>query len=113
MVRSLKAHLPILKPMFDLFEKLDHHGQKLSTTNYYVMGQICIAADHRGTGVFGALYNKHKDLLSDQFDLCLTEVASGNPRSMRAHEKVGFKIVHSFQDNHEEWNVIAWDWKLR
>ena len=44
------------------------------------------------------------------FDFCLTEVSTRNLRSMQAHEKVGFRIIHTFKDENEEWNILLWDW---
>ena len=71
-----------------------------------------MAESHRGKGVFRALYNKHKEAYVSTFDLCLTEVASSNVRSMRAHEKVGFKTIYNFKDQTHDWNIMCWDWTL-
>jgi hypothetical protein len=78
---------------------------------YYVMGQICVAENYRGQGVFDGLYQKHREKYSSQFDLLITEVSKRNTRSMKAHERVGFKTVHSFRDHTDEWNIILWDWR--
>ena len=56
------------------------------------------------------LYLKHKECYSQKFELCLTEVSTSNIPSMKAHKKVGFKIVHTYKDTAEVWNVLVWDW---
>lgn len=110
MPKELKDSIPILVPMFDMFEVIPFKGRQLSTWNYYVMGQVCIAQSHRGKGIFEQLYLKHKETYSKQYDLCITEVSTSNPRSMRAHEKVGFRTIHTFEDKSDQWNILTWDW---
>jgi hypothetical protein len=111
MLTSFSSMIPVLQPMFDMFVKLSYRQKSLDTYSYYVMGQICIADTHRGMGIFEGLYQKHKEIYSSQFDICLTEISSSNPRSMRAHEKVGFKVLHNFDDKTDNWNIMVWDWK--
>jgi len=74
------------------------------------MGQICIDKTYRGKGIFNILYQKHKELYSHKYDLLVTEISVNNPRSLRAHEKVGFKIIHTYHDALDEWAVVVWDW---
>jgi hypothetical protein len=46
-----------------------------------------------------------------RFDFTVTEVAARNPRSLRAHARVGFQALHVYADasTGEEWHVIALD----
>lgn len=111
MPKEFSAFVPVLVPMFEMFEKLSFQGKKLTDYSYYVMGQICVADTHRGTGIFEGLYHKHREAYSRQFEICLTEVSSRNTRSMRAHEKVGFQTIHNFDDQTDNWNIMLWDWK--
>ena len=111
MPKEFSAFVPVLVPMFEMFEKLSYKEKTLTDYSYYVMGQICIADTHRGKGIFEQLYAKHKEVYAKKYELCLTEVSSSNPRSMRAHEKVGFKTIHNFDDKTDNWNIMLWDWK--
>ncbi len=111
MPKEFSAFVPVLAPMFELFEKLSYKGKVLTAYSYYVMGQICIAETHRGIGIFEQLYAKHKECYSKKFDLCLTEISSSNPRSMHAHERIGFKTIHNFNDKTDNWNIMLWDWE--
>ena len=45
-----------------------------------------------------------------QFSHCITEIAKDNPRSLQAHIRVGFKIVHTSLFNGTEFYIVAWDW---
>jgi hypothetical protein len=110
MPKEFSAFVPVLVPMFEMFENLSYKGKLLTDYRYYVMGQICIADTHRGKGLFEELYKYHKEMYSKKFEVCLTEVSSSNPRSMRAHQKVGFKTIHNFDDATDNWNILLWDW---
>ena len=110
MLPNFAELIPVLQPMFDLFSTIDYKGKKVSAAKYYVMGQVCVGESHRGLGVFDALYHKHRDLYSTDYEVCITEIAERNARSIRAHERVGFQTIHTFKDETELWNVVAWDW---
>ncbi len=110
MLKEFKEMIPVLIPMFKMLENLCYNSKKISDYNYYVMGQICVKDTHRGLGIFEKLYMKHKEIYSNQFDICLTEVSTSNKRSMKAHEKVGFKTIHCFEDKTDTWNILLWDW---
>ncbi len=109
MFKSFGNMIPVLKPMFERLSTIQHGDRKVTDHAFYVMGQICVDERYRGKGIFDALYMKHKDLQKDHFDLCVTSVATRNKRSMRAHERVGFSTIHTFRDQTDEWNILAWD----
>lgn len=110
MLSSAKNLIPILTPMFETFESINYQNRKLNSYSYYAMGQVCVESSQRGKGVFQAMYAKHKEAYSEKFKICLTEVSSSNLRSMKAHQKVGFKTIHTFKDATDEWNILLWDW---
>ncbi|MFN8354955.1 MAG: GNAT family N-acetyltransferase [Spirosomataceae bacterium] len=113
MPQSFQDLIPVLKPMFVMLDSLSWKSKAIPTYSYYVMGQICVAESHRGQGIFDGLYAKHKEVLSSSFELCITEIAVRNTRSMRAHERVGFELLHNFQDATDDWNLVVWDWRER
>lgn len=108
---EFKEKIPVLKPMFEMFGQLHYLNKKLNEYSYYVMGQICVASDFRRKGIFGKLYEGHRQTFSEEFDFCITEVSSSNVPSMKAHWKTGFKTIHSFSDQTDEWNILLWNWK--
>jgi hypothetical protein len=109
MPRSARALVPVLEPMFHMLEGLHFRGAALRERSFYVMGQICVAREARGQGVFDALYAGHRALYGARFDCLVTEVATRNGRSMRAHARVGFELLHQYRDATDEWAVLGWD----
>ncbi len=111
MLKELKHHVPILEPMFNRIEHLTYKDFAIIDLNYFVLGQICVAKDYRGKGIFSGLYRKMKQEMSEDFDLIITEVAVSNTRSMKAHKKVGFECIDQYREvDGKEWNIVAWFW---
>lgn len=102
--------IPELRSMFEKLESLSWKDKPLQQYRYYVMGQVCVEKPYRGLGVFQMLYDKHKELMQPYYDFVVTEIATRNTRSIRAHEKVGFELLHRFSDEKEEWDIVVWDW---
>jgi hypothetical protein len=100
-----RSFIPILEPMFRRLEPL-----RVFERRFYVMGQICVGKRWRGQGVFDLLYHAHRQHLRARYDCSVTEVATRNKRSMRAHERVGFKEIDRYRDETDEWAVLRWDW---
>jgi hypothetical protein len=110
MMRQFSNLVPGLQSMFERFELLQWRQKPVNDYRYYVMGQICIDKAYRGQGLFDLLYQKHRSVYGSDFDFIVTEIATRNHRSMRAHERVGFKIINTYTDELDEWNVVVWDW---
>jgi hypothetical protein len=81
----------------------------LSAYQLVVGGQVCVARAHRGNGLLARLYDQIRVSLGDARELCVTEIATRNRVSIRAHEKMGFEIISSYSDPREEWVIVAWD----
>jgi GNAT superfamily N-acetyltransferase len=111
MPQAFGDKIPELQPMFAVVTQLNWQDRPIRDYRFYVMGQICVDERYRGQGIFDGLYNAHRTFLSPDFDLCVTEVAVRNTRSMRAHERVGFKAIHTYRDHLDEWNVVVWNWE--
>lgn len=102
MTKEFANHIPILTP---LFHKLDSLIPE--TQNYSVMGQICIDKSYRRMGIFRGLYNQMKNELMPAYSLLLTEVATENLRSLKAHQGIGFSIIETYLSD-TEWNILEW-----
>lgn len=110
MPRATRQLVPTLEPMFAVLDQLQYKGRPLNDYRFYVMGQICVDKAYRGQGLFDKLYQHHRDTFQPSFDFILTEIATRNTRSIRAHERVGFKTIHTHRDDLDEWQVVVWDW---
>ena len=112
MPQAFRAQVPILAPMFALLDTLGWRGQPLAgNPRWFVMGQVCVARDFRGMGVFDGVYRQLRETYSPQFDFVVTEISQRNPRSLRAHRRVGFETMHVYPEGDETWEVVAWDWR--
>ena len=60
--------------------------------------------------MFDLLYQAHRRHLRGTFDYSVTEVATRNTRSMRAHQRVGFKVIDRYRDATDDWALLRWDW---
>lgn len=105
-----RSFVPGLEPMFAVIETLHWKGKPVPDYSYYTMGQICVAKEYRGQGLFEKLYHYHKEIYQSRFDLFITEISTSNHRSLRAHEKLGFKTVQVHKDHLDEWALVIWDW---
>jgi len=111
MLEQFKDRIPILIPMFKKVNQLNWKNQVIGDLRYFIMGQVCIDKSWRGQGIFSGLYKQMKVSLSNQFDCVITEIATRNKRSMRAHEKVGFEILEIYKGETEEWAIVGWNWE--
>jgi GNAT superfamily N-acetyltransferase len=107
---DLRDELPVLKPMFNLFEQIHYKGACLTSYSFIIGGQICVAKAFRGHGLSERLYLMMKRLLHADYDLCVTEIAVNNTRSMKAHQKTGFETIYTYNDTNLAWNIVIWDW---
>ncbi|MBV8251321.1 MAG: GNAT family N-acetyltransferase [Chitinophaga sp.] len=103
---------PIYEPLQDMIRVLNpilYAGKPLSEHNFYIMGQICVHPDYRGKGVFQLLYDYHRERYAAHYDFLLTEIAVTNFRSQRAHERTGFRTIHTHTDKFGDWDIVVWD----
>lgn len=114
MPQSFRDRVPVLQPMFALLDGLQWRDEALAgNPRWFVMGQVCVAREFRGMGVFDGLYHELRRAYAAQFDFTVTEISQRNPRSLRAHRRVGFETLHVHHDPvaDEMWEVVVWDWR--
>jgi GNAT superfamily N-acetyltransferase len=108
LVPALQAEVPVLAPMFAQFERSAFRGRPLREFRYVVGGQVCVDRDFRGQGLLAKLYRHVGEAMAGQCDLCVTEIATRNVVSVRAHEKMGFEAIGTYSDGSEDWVIVAW-----
>jgi hypothetical protein len=109
MTLSMQDALPSLRPMFEQFGRCRWRDRPLGDHRFIVGGQVCVDRDFRGQGLLARLYDQVRISLPDPCDLCVTEVATRNVVSLRAHLKMGFETISTYSDGREEWAIAAWD----
>jgi hypothetical protein len=111
MTAHSKFDVPILFPLFEMFERVNYKGRKIAAYKYMVVGQACVAEGYRGRGVFDACYAAYRNCFKDKYDFAVTEIAIRNQRSVNAHKRVGFESVYQYAaPDGEEWSVVIWKW---
>lgn len=111
MTAKSKNEIPVLLPMFKIFETLIFRGKPISEYNYVVVGQVCIDKNYRGMGILDKCYSEYKLHLKNTYDFAITEISSRNSRSIRAHKRIGFTEIYKYaSQNQEEWSVVVLDW---
>lgn len=112
MLASFRERVQVLVPMFELLDTLIQDGRSLANSKYYVVGQVCVAKSHRGQGIVEGMYAQHKRQMSGRYDYVVTEIATRNQRSLRAHARVGFQTIHQYTaPDGEDWDIVLWDWQ--
>lgn len=112
MTAASKKDIPVLIPMFDMFEKIQLHNKPVSKYNYLVVGQVCVDKAYRGQGVLDDCYTAYRDHFRNKYDFAITEIAAKNLRSINAHKRIGFyEILKYAAPDKEEWSIVIWEWK--
>jgi GNAT superfamily N-acetyltransferase len=106
---AMQEAVPVLAPMFEQFGRCAWRGKALAAHRYVVGGQVCVDRDFRGQGLLARLYDRLRVALEGDCDLCVTEIATRNVVSVRAHEKMGFEAIANYSDGREDWVIVAWD----
>jgi GNAT superfamily N-acetyltransferase len=106
---TMKKALPSLVPMFAEFEWSTYKGRPLTTYQFIVGGQVCVAKAFRGQGLMRQLYHETRHRLPPGYQLCVTEVAARNQVSLHAHQQMGFEVVSTYHDGTEFWHVVVWE----
>jgi ribosomal protein S18 acetylase RimI-like enzyme len=112
MTQNSKSDIPILIPMFNLFNEVVYAGKKITDYTYIVVGQVCVAKEYRGQGIVDNCYAAYKKHYRTKYDFAITEIASTNVRSLNAHYRIGFKEIETYEDpDSTKWVIVLWDWK--
>jgi predicted GNAT superfamily acetyltransferase len=112
MTQNSKSDIPILIPMFNIFNEVMYVGKKINEYMYIAVGQVCVAKEYRGQGIVDNCYATYKKYYRDKYDFAITEIASTNVRSLNAHYRIGFKEIEIYDDaDSTKWVIVLWDWK--
>ncbi len=108
---DFRSAVPVLDPMFAMLENLEWENRPVSDWRWMAMGQVCVGEKARGRGTFDGMYYLLAESYRDEYQLIITEIATRNTRSLRAHARVGFEIFHSYTEDltGESWEVVAWE----
>jgi GNAT superfamily N-acetyltransferase len=108
--KEVRHQHDLLSGLFDAIDRIHCQGQPLAERNYVVVGQLCVGKGYRAQGLASRMYEFYRESLQDRFDSCLTDIVQSNRRSLRAHEKTGFRVVGTLEYGGVGWDVVMWDW---
>ena len=108
--REVRAGLPFISDLFDEIDRISYRGSLLAGTDYVVVGQLCVDKDYRGQGLVDRLYAFFRASLEERYPCGVTDIARANRRSLKAHQKVGFEVIHAIEYEGLTWDVVLWDW---
>ena len=109
MTSSMQNTLESLAPMFNEFKKCYYGGKPLTEYEYIVGGQVCVDKAFRGQGLLSKLYHETRNQVAPAYQLCVTEISQQNPKSLLAHQKMGFEVIATYHDENQPWDIVAWD----
>jgi GNAT superfamily N-acetyltransferase len=105
---ALREAVPELAPMFTQFERCRYHQRPLTDIRFFVGGQVCVDRPWRGRGLLARLYQQIRQSSPEEYELCVTEIATRNQVSVRSHLRLGFEPISTYADAREQWLVVAW-----
>jgi GNAT superfamily N-acetyltransferase len=113
MTSSMQDELESLTPMFNEFKKSSYKSKLLTEYQFMVGGQVCVDKAFRGQGLLSKLYHETRNQVQSNYQLCITEIAQRNLKSLLAHQKMGFEVIRSYRDEKELWDIVAWDMRSK
>ena len=104
---QFNAQFALPKTMIDRFPHAIYDSKPLSEWSACIAGPVCIDAALRGQGVLKMLYDCFYNIAPVKYELATVFVSADNPRSIRAHEKLGMRIVDDFDFNSSRHVIMA------
>lgn len=109
--RAVGMQHPLLADLFEVTDPEPWRGAPMAARPYVVCGQLCVAKSHRGLRLVDRMYAAFRDAYAARYSHLVTDVASDNPRSLRAHERVGFTVLKTVPYGGVDWHIVLWDWR--
>jgi|SRR5690554_1885123 len=99
----------IFNYMVSRFPQISFHGSEITTKNTFQYGPICIDIPYRGKGVMSLLMEEMRVEFLKRFPISITFINQINEVSTRAHKKIGWEIVDSFEFNDNKYIALGLD----
>jgi len=105
--RAINVKHKVLRAMY---EAITTH-EAAEGFNFVLCGQLCVDKPFRGRGLAIDLYKWFRKELESEFDGVITDISVYNPRSLKAHHKVGFQTIGQMTFESSQWDLVMWDWR--
>lgn len=104
---------PLFQHMIGDLPSTEYLGQLLSVDNSYQYGPIAIHTDYRGSLVLPNLYEFSRLQMKERYPIMVTFINRINPRSIRAHKKLGLDVIKEFEFNNNNYYELAYDTSVK
>lgn len=101
MSRTYSNTIEMLRGVFLRIEELENVA-----SDYVVCGQVCVAKNSRGQGIFRRLYQEMGRYYAKDYSAIITAIDERNERSLGAHFAVGFEQLLRFADSGRTWVIV-------
>ncbi len=95
------------RTLVERFPHVTFEGKLLSEWKTCICGPACVDREWRGKGIVERLYEKCFELLPTDYELAVIFVSTDNPRSIRAHEKLGMVVLDNFVFNERDFVIMG------
>ena len=95
--REMNDDVPIIRAMLDAYP---------GTSDAYVYGPICVSEEERGKGLAQAMFAELRRLEPGREGVLF--IRRDNPRSLRAHTKMGMREVADFVVDGKDFVVLSY-----
>jgi L-amino acid N-acyltransferase YncA len=94
---AAKTHVAIVQDMLRNYP---------ASPGCYSYGPVCVAGSERGKGLAGLMFAVLREQLPGRS--AMTFIRSDNAASLRAHEKMGLRILGEFENGGERYTALAY-----
>lgn len=100
---------PMFQHMIKDLPNTQFQGEQLTLDNSYQYGPITVHKDYRGSKTFPNLFEYSRREMNKRYPILITFINHINPRSLRAHEKLGVEVIKSFEYNNNNYYELGYD----
>ncbi len=101
---------PMFSHMIKDLPNLEYIGRKLSASNSYQYGPVCVDKSVRGSGVLEKIFDFAIEQMSKRYPIMVTFINKTNPRSYEAHtRKLGLEVIQEFEYNNNNYYELVYD----
>jgi len=101
---------PMFKFMIEeLLPTQSYNGVHLTTNNSYQYGPIAIDKRYRSSDVLYKIFDFAREHMAKRYPILVTFVNKINPRSFKAHKKLGLEVLCEFEYNNNHYYEMVYD----
>lgn len=100
----------IFNYMVSRFPNISFQNQKITTSNSFQYGPVCIDKKYRGQGLFNRLFEEMRLEFVKKYPISITFINKINQISTAAHtRKLGWEIIDEFEFNNNQYLGLGLD----